>query len=124
MSRRSRKKEQKKCKEILVSWEGFDEKDGTWNSSKICQQRWWKPSATARRNRRSKQKQTRNSLNNLLLREIDKRWKFSTKSKMERGTFAKKDAEDLPWKNYVRCFSINTLPCPGLNHPKYKFSAY
>ena len=36
--------------------------------------------------------------------EIDRRAKFSTKLRTERGTFAKKDVQDLSWKNYVRFF--------------------
>ena len=57
------------------------------------------------RNRQKKQtKQTKKGLNDLLLKEIDRRAKFSTKSRTERGTFAKKDVQDLSWKNYVRFF--------------------
>jgi len=59
------------------------------------------------RNRRKKQ--TLNSLNDLLLKEIDMREKFSTKSRTKRGTFSKKEVEDLSWKNYVRCF-FDQLP--------------
>ena len=46
----------KRCKQMLVSWEGFDEKHNTWEPSKICQQRWLKPSATGRRNSQSRQR--------------------------------------------------------------------
>jgi len=43
------------------------------------------------RNRQKKQtKQTKKGLNDLLLKEIDRRAKFSTKSRTERGRFAKK----------------------------------
>ncbi|KAJ7390352.1 hypothetical protein OS493_025603 [Desmophyllum pertusum] len=42
------------------------------------------------------------SLQDQLLQEIDKRAKFSTKSRTARGTFTKKDTEHLSWKNYVR----------------------
>ena len=56
---------------------------------------------TGGRNRRRRRKK---GLNDLLLKEIDRRAKFSTKSRTERGTFAKKDVEDLSWKNYVTFF--------------------
>ena len=48
--------------------------------------------------KQTKYKQATNSLNDLLLKEIYWRAKFSTKSRTERGTL---DAEDLSWKNYT-----------------------
>lgn len=91
----------KRCKQMLVSWEGFDEKHNTWEPIKNLPTEM----VEAFRNRQKKQsKQTKKGLNNLLLKEIDRRAKFSTKSRTERGTFAKKDVQDLSWKNYARFF--------------------
>ena len=49
-------------------------------------------------------KEAEDSLQDILLREIKSRANFSTKFRTARGTFAKKDVEDLSWKNYVRHF--------------------
>jgi len=104
MSRRSRKKErEKEHKEMLISWEDFDEKDSTWGPIENL------PTEMVKAFRNHRKKQTMNSLNNLLLKEIDRREKFSTKSRTKRGTFSKKEVEDLSWKNYVRCF-FDQLP--------------
>ena len=65
----------KRRKQMLVSWEGFDEKHNTST---------WEPvenlpteMVEAFRNRQMKQtKQTKKGLNDLLLKEIDRRAKF------------------------------------------------
>ena len=49
-------------------------------------------------------KEAEDSLQDILLREIKSRANVSTKFRTARGTFAKKDVEDLSWKNYVRHF--------------------
>ena len=92
MSRRSRKKEREKGrKQMLVSWEGFDEKHNTWESVENLPTEM----VEAFRNWRKKQtKHPKKGLNDMLLKEIDRRAKFSTKSRTERGTFAKKDVQD------------------------------
>lgn len=51
-------------------------------------------------------KEAEDSLQDILLREIKSRANVSTKCRTARGTFAKKDVEDLSWKNYVQHFLI------------------
>jgi hypothetical protein len=53
---------------------------------------------------RRKKQRNKESLNDMLREQIDKRAKFSTKTRTERGTFAEKNVADLSWKNYVRYF--------------------
>ena len=82
----------KRRKQMLVSWEGFDEKHNTWEPVENLPTEM----VEAFRNRQKKQtKQAKKGLNDLLLKEIDRRAKFSTKSRTERGTFAKNDVQDL-----------------------------
>ena len=73
---------------VAISWEGFDEKHNTWEPVENLPTEM----VEAFRNRRKKQKkQPKKGLNDMLLKEIDRRAKFSTKLRTERGTFAKKD---------------------------------
>jgi len=86
---------------MLVSWEGFDKKHNTWEPVENLPTEM----VEAFHNRQKKQtKQPKKGLNDMLLNEIDRRAKFSTKSGTERGTFAKNDVQDLSGKNYVRFF--------------------
>ena len=57
-----------------------------------------------RMKRMTSAKKAEDSLQDILLREIKSRANVSTKFRTARGTFAKKDVEDLSWKNYVRHF--------------------
>lgn len=93
---------------MLVSWEGFEEKDSTREPVENLPTEMVEAFRDHGK-KQTRQKQTTNSLNDLLLKVIDWRSKFSTKSKTERGTFAKKDVEDLSWKNYVRCFFTHVM---------------
>ena len=98
-------------KEMFVSWEGFDEKDSTWEPNENLPTEMAEAFCNHRK-KQMKQKQTTNSLNDLLLKEINRRAEFSIKSRMKRGTFAKKDVEVLSSKNYARCFFNQ--------HPRFK----
>ena len=102
---------------MLVSWEGLKKKKKERKQHlEICQKFANRDGGSLPQlpEEQTKQKQTTNSLNNLLLKEIDRRAKFSTKPRTERGTFSKKDVEDLSWKNYVMCFFDQhpTMPWP------------
>ena len=105
--------------EFLVSWHDY-ENQNTWEPVKNLPSEM----VTVFRTRRKKRKASATeeadassageSDSLLLLQEISKRAKFSTKQRTTKGTFAEKDVDHLSWKNYVRLFFHGH---PGFNMP-------
>ena len=93
----------KRNKEMFVSWEGFDEKDSTWEPNENLPTEMAEAFCNHRK-KQMKQKHMTNSLNDLLLKEINRRAEFSIKSRMERGTFAKKGCRSFIFEELCEVF--------------------
>ena len=113
-----KKRKRKGRVEMLVSWEDWGDHN-TWEPVKNLPP----DMVAAFGNRRIKQKMVSSesdSLQNLLLQEISKRAKFSTKPRTTRGTFAEKGVDHLSWRNYVRHFFHEQpefiMPCCGKSY--------
>ena len=101
----------KRRKQMLVSWEGFDEKHNTWEPVENLPTEM----VEAFRNRRKKQtKQPKKGLNDMLLKEIDRRAKFSTKSRTEREHLPKRMYKIYLGRAMFGSFLINTQDLKAL----------